>query len=294
VRIFVSYARRDRDAVDLLLQDMRRARHDVWVDEELTGGQSWWDTILGTIRGADLFVVADHRHRLHCPHRCRQRPVDHRQRLRVLNMGINWKSADGDSGRRRRSRIDGEHQQADSFSPRREVVGDTRRNLAFWWPHGERRDCSVGGQRLGPTEQLVEGGQVPLVIGSIVALRQAAAVNSRNVADDGFEARHPLGAGIHHRLLDELVACDREHHVNVDPEADGLFEHDEVGTRGCGRYDIGWSQRLEQPGDARLHDRHLSRRKSNHASAGQVDAIARVNQQHVGRVSPMLASGETR
>jgi len=58
VRIFVSYARRDRAAVDALLQDMRRARHDVWVDEELTGGQSWWDTILGTIRGADLFVVA--------------------------------------------------------------------------------------------------------------------------------------------------------------------------------------------------------------------------------------------
>ena len=58
MRIFVSYARRDREAVDSLLQDIRRARHDVWVDEELTGGQSWWDTILGTIRGADLFVVA--------------------------------------------------------------------------------------------------------------------------------------------------------------------------------------------------------------------------------------------
>jgi hypothetical protein len=58
VRVFVSYARRDRSTVDALLQDIRRARHDVWVDEELTGGQSWWDTILGTIRGADVFVVA--------------------------------------------------------------------------------------------------------------------------------------------------------------------------------------------------------------------------------------------
>ena len=58
MRIFVSYARRDREAVEALLQDIRRARHDVWVDEELTGGQSWWDTILGTIRGADVFVVA--------------------------------------------------------------------------------------------------------------------------------------------------------------------------------------------------------------------------------------------
>jgi hypothetical protein len=58
VRVFVSYARRDRATVDALLQDIRRARHDVWVDEELTGGQSWWDTILGTIRGADVFVIA--------------------------------------------------------------------------------------------------------------------------------------------------------------------------------------------------------------------------------------------
>ena len=58
MRIFVSYARHDRQTVDALIQDLRRARHDVWVDEELTGGQSWWDTILGTIRGADLFVVA--------------------------------------------------------------------------------------------------------------------------------------------------------------------------------------------------------------------------------------------
>jgi hypothetical protein len=58
MKIFVSYARRDRDAVDLVLQDMRRARHEVWVDEELTGGQAWWDTILANIRQSDVFVVA--------------------------------------------------------------------------------------------------------------------------------------------------------------------------------------------------------------------------------------------
>ena len=58
MKIFVSYSRSDREAVDALLQDIRRARHDVWVDEELTGGQVWWDTILGAIQGADLFVVA--------------------------------------------------------------------------------------------------------------------------------------------------------------------------------------------------------------------------------------------
>lgn len=58
MKVFVSYARRDRATVDALLQDIRRARHDVWVDEELTGGQRWWETILGTIRGADVFLVA--------------------------------------------------------------------------------------------------------------------------------------------------------------------------------------------------------------------------------------------
>jgi TIR domain len=58
MKVFVSYARRDRETVELLLQDMRRAQHTVWVDEQLTGGQAWWDTILATIRGADLFVIA--------------------------------------------------------------------------------------------------------------------------------------------------------------------------------------------------------------------------------------------
>ena len=58
MKIFVSYARNDREAVDLVLQDMRRARHEVWVDQELTGGQAWWDTILANIRESDVFVVA--------------------------------------------------------------------------------------------------------------------------------------------------------------------------------------------------------------------------------------------
>jgi hypothetical protein len=57
MKIFVSYARNDRDAVDVVLQDMRRARHEVWVDQELTGGQAWWDTILANIRESDVFVV---------------------------------------------------------------------------------------------------------------------------------------------------------------------------------------------------------------------------------------------
>ncbi len=57
MRVFVSYARNDREAVDALLQDIRRARHEVWLDEELTGGQAWWETILGTIRAAGFGLL---------------------------------------------------------------------------------------------------------------------------------------------------------------------------------------------------------------------------------------------
>ena len=57
MNVFVSYARRDRAAVEIIVEDLRRAHHDVWIDEELTGGQSWWDTILAQIRSADLVVL---------------------------------------------------------------------------------------------------------------------------------------------------------------------------------------------------------------------------------------------
>jgi hypothetical protein len=54
--VFISYARKDKDAVDVLVRDIGRAKRDVWIDRELTGGQAWWDTILGQIRGSQLFV----------------------------------------------------------------------------------------------------------------------------------------------------------------------------------------------------------------------------------------------
>jgi hypothetical protein len=56
--VFVSYARRDADVADLLRQDIERAKRPVWIDRELTGGQEWWETILGQIRGCSLFVFA--------------------------------------------------------------------------------------------------------------------------------------------------------------------------------------------------------------------------------------------
>jgi hypothetical protein len=56
--IFISYARKDRAAVETLRHDLERARSSVWLDDELTGGQAWWETILGEIRSCELFVFA--------------------------------------------------------------------------------------------------------------------------------------------------------------------------------------------------------------------------------------------
>jgi hypothetical protein len=56
--IFISYARKDRTTAETLRHDLERARSSVWLDDELTGGQAWWETILGQIRSCDLFVFA--------------------------------------------------------------------------------------------------------------------------------------------------------------------------------------------------------------------------------------------
>ena len=56
--IFITYARKDREAVQALTGDLERARNAVWLDNELTGGQAWWDTILGQIRACDLYMFA--------------------------------------------------------------------------------------------------------------------------------------------------------------------------------------------------------------------------------------------
>ena len=56
--VFISYARKDADAVALLRTELETLRGDVWVDARLAGGQDWWDTILEAIRKSDLFVLA--------------------------------------------------------------------------------------------------------------------------------------------------------------------------------------------------------------------------------------------
>jgi hypothetical protein len=57
--IFVSYSRKDADLPEfqLLLSDLSLMRRQIWLDERLTGGQTWWDEILKQIRDCDLFLL---------------------------------------------------------------------------------------------------------------------------------------------------------------------------------------------------------------------------------------------
>ena len=49
---------RDRDAVELVVQDLQDADEQVWMDQRLAGGEAWWRAILGQIRGCDVFIFA--------------------------------------------------------------------------------------------------------------------------------------------------------------------------------------------------------------------------------------------
>jgi len=56
--LFVSYARGDREAVQSLAGDLGSLDYDVWYDDKLTGGQSWWDELLLKIQHCDVYALA--------------------------------------------------------------------------------------------------------------------------------------------------------------------------------------------------------------------------------------------
>jgi hypothetical protein len=56
--IFLSYARRDAILVKALASDLQALGNTVWLDEEVSGGQAWWDHILEQIRACEVFVLA--------------------------------------------------------------------------------------------------------------------------------------------------------------------------------------------------------------------------------------------
>jgi hypothetical protein len=58
VRIFITYAREDGTTVAQLGADLEGSERQVWIDRDLTGGQTWWEEILEQIRACDLYVFA--------------------------------------------------------------------------------------------------------------------------------------------------------------------------------------------------------------------------------------------
>ena len=55
---FLSYSRTDKDRLAHLLRGLDRLHHHVWMDEQLEGGQQWWDEVLSQIRAADAVIIA--------------------------------------------------------------------------------------------------------------------------------------------------------------------------------------------------------------------------------------------
>jgi serine/threonine kinase PknH len=62
--LFVSYSSQDRSAIEPLTTALRRARQQVWFDEDLGGGEAWWNEILRQIRSCEVFIVALSNHSL--------------------------------------------------------------------------------------------------------------------------------------------------------------------------------------------------------------------------------------
>lgn len=56
--IFISYRKQNRSQVDQLSADLETLGNTVWFDNELSGGHTWWDSILESVRSCDLFVFA--------------------------------------------------------------------------------------------------------------------------------------------------------------------------------------------------------------------------------------------
>lgn len=56
--LFVSYSRKDEEVVRGLIADLEKAHQTIWLDQDLRGGEPWWQEILQKIRGCTVFVFA--------------------------------------------------------------------------------------------------------------------------------------------------------------------------------------------------------------------------------------------
>jgi WD40 repeat protein len=56
MKLFVSYSKKDSTLVSTLVQELTILNNEVWHDQNLEGGQKWWNEILENIRQTDLFI----------------------------------------------------------------------------------------------------------------------------------------------------------------------------------------------------------------------------------------------
>lgn len=56
ISTFMSYPREYRTVVERLVTDLRSSGYDAFFDDQLSGGQRWWDELLHRIEVADAFV----------------------------------------------------------------------------------------------------------------------------------------------------------------------------------------------------------------------------------------------
>jgi len=56
VKVFISYARLNMTTAEALVRDLHALGHQAFYDQDLTGGQRWWDTLLDQIQAADVFI----------------------------------------------------------------------------------------------------------------------------------------------------------------------------------------------------------------------------------------------
>jgi hypothetical protein len=64
MELFLSYARHDATQARGVQGRLNQLGHSVWVDQRLTGGQQWWNEILGRIARSDALVVIVSHHSL--------------------------------------------------------------------------------------------------------------------------------------------------------------------------------------------------------------------------------------
>lgn len=58
LRLFLSYARDNKEAMRPVVEGLETLHHEIWIDKKLDGGQAWWEEILMQIRGCDAMIVA--------------------------------------------------------------------------------------------------------------------------------------------------------------------------------------------------------------------------------------------